>query len=214
MIKKFSILYLLCLPLTALADLTKCSDGVWRSNGCEKKEIQQDSKGEDIDVEKMKVSSQKKSLFHDLTMKNIKSNAEYKVKLDLSEAETVCLDDNSTLDQCKSKISVIEKEIEQKVKSAQELQLKEKSVRAQEEANKIQEERNLIEASKPSVVIVEPRRIIKRRDYFPQQDYSDKDSIKIESNGNDVKVEINSEKKKEEDKRKKVKSKSSSAKVM
>lgn len=187
----FVVLMLLIVP-QAFAELTQC-DGVWTNKSCSEQANSEQAKKaapeeKALDSKMIKERSFKKSLFHDLNMKNIKANNSYEIKLDLSQAEDVCNSENSTIDECRKQIKEIDTLLDEKIKVAVELETKKKALKLQEEANKIQEQRNDIEKNKPSTIIIQKGNIIIPRDYLRPKERGT--TIKIEAKGDNTKVEL------------------------
>ncbi len=184
---KFVFIALIFIPLNAFAELHDCN-GVWTNKSCTIEEKESLPEVKTADSVKLKDQSQKKSLFHVLNMKSIRANNDYGIKLNLTLAEDACSDQDSSIENCRLQIKELDAVLDEKIKVAAELKIKEKELKLQEEANKLQEERNKIEQDKPNVVVVERRNIIIPRDYL--RPHNRGSSLKIESKGNDTKVEF------------------------
>ncbi|MFN8390384.1 MAG: hypothetical protein U0136_08855 [Bdellovibrionota bacterium] len=146
------------LPSVALADVYQC-DGKWTNKPCSGNVTQTINETHSPSVSDP-VPSQNRSLFHELTMKSIKAREEYDVKVDLSSAEKICLQQTASLEDCKKALDAVETALDQKVASASAAAEQKKANALQQEANRIQEERNKIEENKPNVTVVERRPVI------------------------------------------------------
>ena len=105
--------------------------------------------------------SAKKSLLHELSMKEIEARRDYGVRVDIAAVEQLCLSEAATLAECRKEAEAAEDRIDKKAREAalvkvqeKENQLKEQENKLKEEANKLKKERNDIEAGNPDLVII------------------------------------------------------------
>ena len=109
--------------------------------------------------------SVKKSLYHDLNMKNIAAKRDYLITFDISNVEQVCLKEPSTIADCRKAVDQADEKLQSKINQAEASRSQQRALELQEEANALQRERNRIEEEKPDVVLVERNRRRRRHPY-------------------------------------------------
>ena len=100
--------------------------------------------------------SVKKSLFHDLTMKNIRAKKEFGIKVEISNIEELCLKQASSVAECRKAVDETGDRIDSKVNEAEKLRTQQQSLELQQQNNELQAERNRIAEEGSTVVVVNP----------------------------------------------------------
>lgn len=146
----------------AESELYNC-DGVFRNIPCGEKSASGPSEEE---RRKRVYLSEKRSLLHGLTMKQLRARDEFGVDIDIGSARDVCNRVESPLDDCRAEAERLEGIIVERTAAMKVANEKERANALQEEANRIQQERNQIEANKPNVTVIQ-QYPIRRRPYPP-----------------------------------------------
>ena len=184
------LLSLLVFNPQALAELQQCS-GVWTNIACG--ELSAKPRATDKNEEEKNKSlekSKKKSLLHELSMRSISARDKYDLKISLSDVEQLCLDDKTTVEQCRERTEELAEKIDKQSNALAMLE-------EQKKANKLQEEKNKIAESQTTVVINERRRYPYRlidhpgRRYYKNKTRSGA-SINFSADGNGFSVGVNS----------------------
>ncbi len=154
-------LALLCLPMHANAEPKLCN-GIYTTKPCDSTAVEtQASPSESVKSESSKeaarVLSRKRSLLHELTMKNLRAREKFGIKLIIDDVEDYCTKSEVSIEDCAKKITEREDRIDSRVSEAALVQEEQKANKLKAEANNLQKERNDIEATKPTVIVNENR---------------------------------------------------------
>ena len=148
---------------SAHADFVQCN-GVWTNQPCE------GSVGATISQTPPPAASEdpsrgaKRSLLHELTMKNIKAREEFEIRYDLKTLEDFCLRKETTVEECQKRISQADSELDKKILRESRIASERKQRKADEEKAKIaktQEESNTTQIN-----------IIQNRPYYRYPQYN------------------------------------------
>lgn len=150
-------------PLLARAELYNC-DGKWTNKPCvgkagttiaEKPLNKELSANPDL--------AKKKSIFHELNMKNITAKKNLNIKFSIAEIEEICLARTTSLDLCKIEAEKAERKLDEKIVIAEKLNLEKQALKAQQdqlalEKEKLAEQReNAVEVNVVTTNIIRPR---------------------------------------------------------
>lgn len=151
-------------PSLSFAQIYQC-DGKWTNKPCGENNTQKaaEKKSSSPDSDSQAISSEKRSAFHELTMKSIQAKREFEVNYDLRNVESFCFSSTTSLEECQERIEEAEDRIDHKIAS-QELIKKNK---LQKEANALQKEKNRIETSKTEITIIENKYYRRRHRRWP-----------------------------------------------
>ncbi len=176
-----SALYTLT-PQKAFADVYNC-DGIYKTTPCEagqtdtKVAITQKTVSNE-EKEAAKATSQKKSLIHELAMKAIKANREYKISYNTGVVEDFCSNPQTSVSECHSKVIELTEKIDDRAASLEE-------IKAQKRANELNEEK-LKQNEDQKVVIINQQYYDRRyrrtpRPYIPRNESGYDANIQIKS---------------------------------
>ena len=138
---------------SARADFYEC-DGKWTNKPCSGQVTGKISEGMSASPQDPGLSA-KRSMLHELTMKQISARERYGIGIDISAVEDYCLKNPSSIDQCGDSIASASEGLDRRIATAVDIEAKKKANDLQDEANQIQAERNRIEAEKPNITVVQ-----------------------------------------------------------
>lgn len=150
----YTLSILLTLPVSqsAQAELTLC-DGHWTNQPCsgevEQKLRAVEKSTAQVEAEQAarKQRSDKRSLVHEQTMKQLRARDEHKIAVDMLPVSDFCLQDSTSVNDCRKELDLVAERIEPKVAEAERL-------KAQQRANQLQEQNNEIEKNKVPVIVI------------------------------------------------------------
>lgn len=150
---------LIAIPVSA--EVYEC-DGKWTNKPCQGSITRSlEESGSTVAVDPaVKLVREKTSLLHDVRMKVIGARNDFDLRYDIEPVETFCLKTNSTLEQCREKITKAEEDLERRLANVSAAAAQRRAIELQEEANRIQQERNRIEEKRPTVTIIEEQPLI------------------------------------------------------
>jgi hypothetical protein len=152
---------LLNLPLlffstAAAAEITNCN-GTWTNRGCggspgaaKVNEVRANT-----DPEKIKALSRKRTIFHELNMKNIAARRDLGIILDLNSLRQLCEDESISIEECERSAAGYDDQLSRQITDVRLVREKERANELLEEANRIQQERNDIEAERNLIQAVQ-----------------------------------------------------------
>ena len=131
---------LIAFPATSWAEVHNC-DGRWTNKPCAGKveEVLPEYKQPEGSAGDPALS-QKRTIFHDLTMKAIEAKHRYDLRFDLGGVREGCFKETASLSDCRKLVNVMAERIDRSVAEKAALLAKEKANELQEEQNKLQQE--------------------------------------------------------------------------
>lgn len=153
-------------PLAASADIHNCN-GTWTNQPCTS-EATQTIKEHSATSTQLSASeiSEKRSIFHELSMLEAKARKDFHIKVDISEAAKLCLDSKGGIEECRTVSSKLDDKITERMKDAALIKAKEDSVKLQKESNELARTQNIIQQEQTNVTVINP--IIEE---FPTPEY-------------------------------------------
>jgi len=145
----FCLLLLLVLSEPALAELSFCK-GVWTNQSCQNgQEKSLDETARRPQSPEQKKNSLKKSILHEMTMDRVEARRKYAVMVSGQSAETICQDEQSSVDDCEKAASKYSTRLQQSIANA---------LRAKELEEKKEKKEETAEENNSTVVIIRPER--------------------------------------------------------
>lgn len=152
---------------TAYAQVINC-DGVYGNLPCDQRQAGKPAEAaavsDPISGDSKKAMSQKKTLTHDLAMKIIKYNKDYKLNYSTQVVEDFCLKPETSLSDCSEKVDELSEKVETRVASLE-------TISAQKKANELSEQKLQAEkeGEKNITIIRQPIYVVRATPtYYPR----------------------------------------------
>lgn len=120
------LLFFILFPSISYAQIVKCGD-TWTNGGCsEETKVSLDEKPFEELKKEYRLKAEKQTLYHAYTSERYAAKREYGIKQNASYVQTVCLEQDSTIVECKQEIDKARSWLNERIKAAEEKRSDEK----------------------------------------------------------------------------------------